>query len=391
MSHFVVVVVGDDVEKQLEPFWELDLSHEEAAKHPYAVFEDVTADVLEGWETDTEDSFYAQNCIRVDDAEEFKKFADVPVGTIIVNDNNKLDIDGFDKPKAGNVVVLQHEKSKAFFKVISISEDGKKITVELESIADPVEIPVKKIYANIDAYALEHHGYHKNTDGKYGYYTNPNSKWDWYSVGGRWTGELKLKSFNGTYPEHGFGRIGVPGMVAIGSGEASIDDIQKKGYCDWTKKNDIDIDGMEAPQKETAAKAWDECHMARPELAGEISFGSYADLIKSFPEPSRETPFRDTWKSLPEEFKKWASDTFGFFSGYEKMSQMVKMSREEYIECRGAWAPFALLWDGKWYEKGEMGWFGFVSDKEPQWKGVFKELWGQIPEDATITVVDCHV
>jgi len=27
----------------------------------------------------------------------------------------------------------------------------------------------------------------------YGYYTNPNAKWDWYAIGGRWGGMLKLK------------------------------------------------------------------------------------------------------------------------------------------------------------------------------------------------------
>lgn len=36
------------------------------------------------------------------------------------------------------------------------------------------------------------HGYEIDNDGNYYYEHNPNAKWDWYQVGGRWTGFLKL-------------------------------------------------------------------------------------------------------------------------------------------------------------------------------------------------------
>lgn len=38
MSHFSVLVIGKDVEKQLEPFWELDLNKKELAKDDRAEF-----------------------------------------------------------------------------------------------------------------------------------------------------------------------------------------------------------------------------------------------------------------------------------------------------------------------------------------------------------------
>lgn len=38
MSHFSVLVVGEDIENQLEPFWELDLHQDEATMDHRAEF-----------------------------------------------------------------------------------------------------------------------------------------------------------------------------------------------------------------------------------------------------------------------------------------------------------------------------------------------------------------
>jgi len=48
--------------------------------------------------------------------------------------------------------------------------------------------------------------------GGYGYWANPNAKWDWYSLGGRWTGFFRLKDGpDGTVAE---GVTGRPGLMA---------------------------------------------------------------------------------------------------------------------------------------------------------------------------------
>ena len=44
-------------------------------------------------------------------------------------------------------------------------------------------------YETLEEFADEYHGYSKlDNEEVWGRYTNPNSKWDWYSVGGRYTG-----------------------------------------------------------------------------------------------------------------------------------------------------------------------------------------------------------
>lgn len=51
-----------------------------------------------------------------------------------------------------------------------------------------------KIYDTLEQFAKDYCGTHFDEKTQsYGYYSNPNAKWDWYSLGGRWTGRLKLK------------------------------------------------------------------------------------------------------------------------------------------------------------------------------------------------------
>lgn len=54
---------------------------------------------------------------------------------------------------------------------------------------------------------------------------------------------------------------------------------------------------------------------------------------------------------------------------------------------------FAVLKDGKWYEKGEMGWWGIAHNEkdEEEWNNQFKKLLSDLPADTTISIIDCHI
>lgn len=75
---------------------------------------------------------------------------------------------------------------------------------------------------------------YKNDDGEMTTY-NPNSKWDWYQVGGRWTGFFKKKK-------------GAKGKV-MQIPESLIGFYQpaKRGYADVIKVKDVDWDNTESP------------------------------------------------------------------------------------------------------------------------------------------------
>jgi len=51
-----------------------------------------------------------------------------------------------------------------------------------------------------------------------------------------------------------------------------------------------------------------------------------------------------------------------------------------------------ILPDGKWYEKGEMGWWACVSNEEAEWEEKYKERFlDNADPEWTLTIVDCHI
>jgi hypothetical protein len=52
---------------------------------------------------------------------------------------------------------------------------------------------------------------------------------------------------------------------------------------------------------------------------------------------------------------------------------------------------FSLVIDGAYYQKGDMGWWGMVSNEKEDWKDEFQRRLDEIPEDYYLTVVDCHI
>ena len=62
-----------------------------------------------------------------------------------------------------------------------------------------------------------------------------------------------------------------------------------------------------------------------------------------------------------------------------------------YIEKHSKFTSYALLKDGEWYAKGEMGWFGMSSDEKENWSEELDKLIKSLPEDTLLTIVDCHI
>lgn len=125
----------------------------------------------------------------------------------------------------------------------------------------------------------------KDENGEWSEYStrNPKSKWDWYSLGGRWSGMIKLK-------EGANGNAGRGSLVM--QNEAGIDQAKKKDI--------LNLDELRT---------------------------------------------------------------------------------------------FALLKDGEWYERGEMGWWGIVSNEKPEdeWESEFKKLLEGLSDETLISIYDCHI
>lgn len=70
-------------------------------------------------------------------------------------------------------------------------------------------------------------------------------------------------------------------------------------------------------------------------------------------------------------------------------------TKEEYAKQISEFSTYAVIIDGNWCSRGEMGWFGCGSEtfeESYEWdKSYFEKFIANLSPDAYITVVDCHI
>ena len=300
MSHFTVLVIGDAPEAQLAPFQENNMGD---CPREYMEFTD-TEDEMRG-EYETE----ATGAVRM------------PDGTIVHAYDDRFMVEETD------------DKSPFPRRVKKIPDD---LTEE--------EIPNKEMYATFEAYVREAHG-HKARDPekkRYGYWENPNCKWDWYVLGGRYTGMFMLKpgATSGSVGETGvFGTPPRPGMV------------------DRCQVKDIDWDATLGDVRAQRREYWKETEAKRKKA-----------------EEMNEDPKQ--------------------VAGYLDMVFGVKPDdTEETYVARAYIGTFAVLKDGTWYERGQMGWWGVVIDEtdHDEWMKKWWELVTGLDGETWVHVYDCHI
>lgn len=185
--------------------------------------------------------------------------------------------------------------------------------------------------------------------------TNPNKEWDWWTVGGRWSGML----------------------VPEGTERAD-------GSSDVLKVRDIPITALREAAGAEAAKRWDR----RTAIVAGRPIPNFAELRGAHGVQAA----RDLYWSDPV-IK--AFDAAGERFLEERDFAEIRGTREAAIERarQGALTPFAVVKDGQWHERGSMGWFAMVSDeKDPDvWEREFSALFDTLPPDTWVAVVDCHI
>lgn len=205
--------------------------------------------------------------------------------------------------------------------------------------------------------------------------TNPNSKWDWWVVGGRWSNFLKLK-------------LGEKGERGIFGTERNED----TGFCDQALKGNVDFEGMrntagaEAKVKyDRAVKSRLRCGFAGDatwltwEHVRDVMFPGHIDKARAF---YNEQPVLKAVSNVLDE---------GPFANTDQ----YLLSREVYIQQarNKATVSYAVLHEGQWISRGEMGWFGCSNDKltQEEWNSKVNEMLDSLPDNTLLTVVDCHI
>jgi hypothetical protein len=341
MSHFTVLVIGENPEEQLAPYQENNMG-------------DCPREHLEF--NDMEDEYRAE----------------------------------FDSESSEMVVLPDGERICKYDKRVWRQEDEKDLLspkkLFLPDGAKIVAIPNRERYASFETYVEDYHG-RKARDpekGRYGYWENPNAKWDWYSLGGRWTGFFKLKE----------GRNGGKGRPGIMTSPAPA------GYADQAKKGDIDIEGMMAEKGAAASEQYRSLQrlfggaIPRVErtwqsLKDDASFGEDWDARrKLYHEQTAIVALQELRKR--EDLPRADRDRLFFLELDD-----YQCSEDEYIQRARdrAIQTFAVLKDEKWHERGSMGWWGAVSDEKDMeaWEREFAALIKGLPDDTLLSVYDCHI
>ncbi len=207
--------------------------------------------------------------------------------------------------------------------------------------------------------------------------TNPNKKWDWYSIGGRWTGFFLLKP----EVEHAEAvAIGQPGLMTDAADPAdNVANSAMRGDIDFLAMRDAA--GMKAGDLKTRCdevtggeriEAWESCR----ERFGDI------DAARTF--------YRDQ-----QPLKLLASCSYKDLRHMWEPEEIINATHDAWVnQARNdAATTFAVVRDGKWFERGEMGWWGMISDEkeEDTWRSEFAKLVDDLSPDTLLTVVDCHI
>lgn len=215
------------------------------------------------------------------------------------------------------------------------------------------EFPKKLEWSDEEVYNEEIRWYEAEdigVDGEVYSTSNPKAKWDWYTIGGRYRDRLKMLSTElvtkgDTMDEY------------VGSlYRESID-----GFGDIARKGDVD---------------WEAIHGNKKDYDKAIRFWEM--------KVEGAEPITDEEK---DELKwDWYKDGY-----YEERYK----TKETYAKCCANFTMWAVVKDGVWYEKGDMGWWGMSGESDDEavdWDlNFYNRFIEPLDDNELITVVDCHI
>jgi len=342
MSHFTVLVIGPDPEAQLAPYQENNMGD---CPKEYLAFNDTEEEMLKQYQTET------------------SKRVVMPDGRLLCTFD-----DCFKVPDT-------RPGSFSF-----------STTFEIPPELEQREVPFTELYPTFEDFATDWHGSRERDPemNRYGYWENPNAKWDWFQMGGRWTGFYKLKE---VVAQIG-GVLGTPGLMTP---EAEA------GHADQLMAGDVDFEGMRI---DAAVKAFQQYEDVAQAFGGEIpkierlwkevvadeSLGGIdarRDFYHAQPALVRLKELQAS-DGLPKSMDRYFFDLEDFQCNEETYVERAKNS---------ACVPFAFVKESQWYERGRMGWWACVSNEKDrdEWNHQFNKMMDELPANTLLTLVDCHI
>lgn len=386
MSHFTVLVIGKNPEQQLQPFHQFECT---GTDDQYVLDIDQTDKIKKTFESDMVGRLKDTNGLLHEPYDD--KFYRDP----LLGENPGM---GTGCGDGVSWTSKDWGDGKGYRpKVHFIPERFEEVEVSRMSVES-----FKEYVEDYEGKAIIPFGETPDLDGKhkYGYAlvdendnitkiihrTNPNRQWDWYELGGRWTGFFKLKTkiyvneFNETVIEDDTATVGSPGFMTKRA---------ENGYADQCLKSQIDFEFMEA---DASLKASNEYEKAMS-IVGHLPVNeTWLYTLNLYPDIKKA---REKYGCQPR-CKAWnqskiAQKEFGFYTSADDFL----ISKEEYIQnaINSSCSPFALVKNYKWQQKGQMGWFGMSTEEMTQneWNAKVHEIIAALPDDTMLSLYDCHI
>jgi hypothetical protein len=263
---------------------------------------------------------------------------------------------------------------------IGIGGGSHKVPEHLER----VNVQHRERYATFEEYAKDWHGDEGRDDktGRYGYWENPNKKWDWYAIGGRWSGFFPLK------PDR---------EAAVGELSWTRRGQRDPGHGDIVQVGDIDMDAVATKTRESAEEFWQKWQLFLETGSGGDPFDGPRSraldigLMRVEREPYTAREGERAWR--------WG-DTHNLTDDRKNWHDVAKLIDEatfmrDYIDCFCPIKAYAALDDEGWHAPGQMGWFGCSSDTADTYVPFAREFVKRFIKSAaptdTLVIVDCHI
>lgn len=275
---------------------------------------------------------------------------------------------------------------------------------------------------------------------------NPKSRWDWYSLGGRWNGFFQLKDGVqvGGFPlpewRKKLGVVGKDDGRVEGSSQLETFDGRQDailggsgvfgnpaeenftGRADLARKGDIDFDAMRTLAGAKAEIDYDAFEKATKGIEVAKSFAEVTKEVFEKHGVEEKGPNTENFllNASPEEIQAWRAEREPIVtearSAYHAQPWIVALrenkldnffgdpiedwcvntgGRAAYVQkaVDSALATFAVLIDGEWHERGHMGWFGMASDEKDSgsWEAEQRKLLDGLSDDTYLALVDVHI
>lgn len=382
MSHFAVMVIGPNVEQQLAPYHEFECT---GTVDQYVQTIDKLPELKADYETDT------RTRMRGPNGELVSAYDDIFYRDPTPEEKEKV---GMGSGFGGGISWTSKDWG-----------DGQGYRAKVHFVPEgwqEVDIPVKDFMTLVEFIKYQTHDdfpilkegedtdLHDRDGCKWGWArvnaagevieytkrTNPNAQWDWWQLGGRYSGWLKMKP-------RASGQVGNKGLMGSCMNDGP-------GWVDSALKRDIDFDGMRDKDGNEAAERWDKAAAAK--VAAGFSADATWDSWDTVRErhPGAIDAARDEYHAQPI-LKAVKEALDNPFRGVDDLL----VSREQFIQQARdrALVTYAMIKDGQWYAKGDMGWWGMSTDDmtQDEWNRKVNEMIDGLPDDTQITIVDCHI